>query len=97
MRLGTLLSNLDSLDLEMTIYVAGRHDDWSPDMDAVLLKEDVESDDWQAPAGLTYFLEVDIARDVVQDWQASGHAVDSPEEVVRVVMHYARWDAWPAE
>jgi hypothetical protein len=92
-----LLGSLDSLDPDLTIYVAGRHDDWSPDIDAVLLQEDVESNEWQAPDGLTYFLEVDIARDVVRDWRAAGHVVNSPEEVVRVVMHYARWDAWPTE
>ena len=97
MTLRTLLSNLDSLDGDRTIYVAGLHDDWSPDMEAVLLQEDVESDDWQPPAGLTYFLEVDIARAVVRDWQAAGHVVYGPDDLIRVVMYYARWDAWPTE
>jgi hypothetical protein len=97
MTLRTLLTNLDSLDADRTIYVAGRRNDWSPDMEAVVLQEDVESDDWQPPAGLTYFLEVGIARDVVRDWLAAGHVVSGPDDVIRVVMYYARWDAWPAE
>jgi hypothetical protein len=63
----------------------------------MLLREDVEDDDWKSPPGWHYFLEVFIALEVAQDWAKYRQRELSADEVVHVVMHYARWDAYPVE
>lgn len=95
--LGELLSNLGNLDPELTIFVDASPDEWTTESNAILLREEVEDDAWKAPPGWRYFLEVSIASDVAEDWATSRHRALSEDEIVGVVMHYARWDAYPAE
>jgi hypothetical protein len=95
--LGELLSDLAQLEPGLTIFVDASPDDWSVESQAILLREDVEDDTWKPPVGYRYFLEVDIASDVARSWsEMKGRHLEN-DEVARVVLHYARWDAWPAE
>ncbi|HEX3321763.1 MAG TPA: hypothetical protein VHR84_13735 [Terriglobales bacterium] len=61
------VQSLDSLDIDSTIYAA---EPWTPNSDVVLLRETdagvVTSQD--LAEGITYFLEVFIAREVLEDW-----------------------------
>lgn len=97
MTLGELLAQLDTLDPELTIFVDASPDEWTSESNAILLREDVEDDKWQPPPGWRYFLEVYIASDVARDWAKYRGRVLSADEVVAVVMHYARWDAYPVD
>jgi hypothetical protein len=95
--LGDLLAELDRLDPELTIFVDASPDDWTSASNAILLREDVNDDDSRPPSGWHYFLEVFIAREVAQDWAKYRERELSTAEVVDVVMHYARWDAYPLD
>lgn len=55
----------------------------------------VEPAEGKGPAGLTYLLEVSLARDVLDVWTSwRNGAQPSPEEAARAVIYYAQHDAY---
>lgn len=72
---------------DLTIFAA---EPWTPDSPAVSQLED-----GPPPDGLKYFLEVDLAAEVLEVWSAwrKGRSPSLPE-AVGAVIHYATFDAY---
>jgi hypothetical protein len=92
MKLIDLVTRLDALDVEATIYVG---QPWSADSAAIA---DVEPAAGGAPEsalreGLVYFIEVAVARDFLEDWVSSLDSVPSPLERCIRLIRYAMDDA----
>ena len=94
MTLGDVLSRLEELDDELSIY-AERRPEWSPESRAVLVDATDEASAPPEEEGLEYFLEVDLAREAVEVWsQWRDGATPTPEDRFAAVTHYAVYDAY---
>jgi hypothetical protein len=90
-----LIERLAELDDEDTIYAC---DPWTEDSDAMVALEDPESVDFGVPseaaeAGMKYFLEVSIAREVVEGWIPYLDEKPTLTEICQRVIEYAIDDA----
>jgi len=68
---------------------------WTPDSDAVVLREHAVN--YVAPSApdYRYLLEVDLAKEVIEVWSAwRGGTLPSPAEAAQAVIHYAEHDAY---
>jgi hypothetical protein len=94
MKLGQALESLDSFDADQTIYVQSDRP-IGADSEVVV---DFYSDDGEPPpsaAGMTYLLEVSIARDVLRVWSEwRNGGTPSTNEMVGAVVYYAEHDAF---
>jgi hypothetical protein len=102
MTLREAIARLDDFDAGATLYVEGRPDGWTAESDTgvgvALILEDEETGDVtetlpSEAEGRTYFLEVDVARDVLSGWEAHLDDRPSPAERVERIIYYARFDA----
>ena len=89
-----LLENLESLDDELTIY-AKSDPEWSPDSYAIACSplQDGTTKPPPEAVGMEYFLEVFIAKEVVEDLESIGQTKPSLQEICNAVIHYAKYDA----
>lgn len=89
--LAQVIDQLDSLDGELTIYAKSP---WTPSSPAVLTTEDDDGNPRAVPDGFD-FLEVDVAREVIQAWsvQRDGAQPSSAQKHAAVI-HYAKADAY---
>jgi hypothetical protein len=91
-----VVERLAELDDEDTIYAC---EPWTEDSDAMVAPEDPESSApfgiplEAADAGMNYFLEVLIAREVVEDWVASLGEKPNSTAICRRLITYAIDDA----
>lgn len=84
-----VMSALASADPEATIYVATPP---APHSAAMVC---IEPDEGGSPAGLTYLLEVSLARDVLHVWASWRNGKQpTPEEAARALIYYAQHDAY---
>ena len=74
------IAALDTLDEDDVIYA---RKPWSPTAAAMIGPDDLE------PAGFEYFLEVSVAREVLEG------PLLTLDERVRLLLHYAEYDAYP--
>jgi hypothetical protein len=89
-----VVARLDELDEELIIYVEGR-DNWSMSTPAVALSKMPDGDVPLERDGLRYFLEVDLAREVVEVWiEWRDGRVPTIEEACAAIIHYAENDAY---
>jgi hypothetical protein len=91
MNISEAIKQLDGLDDDDVIFV---RQPWTPHADCVVAKLDEE---YRVPssivgAGFEYFLEIAVAREVLEVF---GDRVPTDEEKLRLVMHYAEHDAYP--
>ena len=96
MTLREAVQRLAELDDEVTIYVQGAPEDWTPDSDAAVGVEDVEAEVESLPPeaeGRTYFLEVAVAREVLSGWASNLDHGPTLQETVERLIYYARYDA----
>ena len=92
MTLIKLMQKIESLDKESTIYV---DKPWTESSKALVLREP-ESGELPSEAkklGLSYFLEVSIARDFLEDWIVSLDTTPTPQEKCLRLIQYATNDA----
>ena len=88
-RLVDVMAALASADSEATIYVSLPIEPYS---DAVVCMEPDEGGD---PPGLSYLLEVSLARNVLRVWTRwRGGRQPSLEEAAKAVIYYAQQDAY---
>jgi hypothetical protein len=80
------------MDNDATIYVQGAPDSWTPEGEAGVGVEDVESLPAEAE-GRTYFLEVAVAKEVLSGWTGNLNHAPTVEETVERLIYYARYDA----
>jgi hypothetical protein len=90
--LGELIRGMDALDDEGTLFAARP---WSAGSDAACVVEDDESRQ-AVEAGLSYLLEVSVAKEVVETWGAwHGGRTPSATDAVRAIIYYAEHDTYP--
>jgi hypothetical protein len=85
-------SRLHVFDRESTIYA---REPWTPASDAIVA---VEPEDGGLPdtarrAGMTYFIEVFIALEVLEDWDSNVSVPPNPAARVQRLIEYAIHDA----
>jgi len=90
-----LVARLDELDDEDTIYAC---EPWTEDSDAMVAPDDQESVPFWVPpeaaeAGMKYFLEISIAREVLEGWTASLDEKPTLTAICQRLIEYAIYDA----
>lgn len=85
-----LIANVDQMDAEDVLFIKP---DWQPESEARVFRL---TDDYRAPdeakaLGYEYFLEVDVIRQVLEEFRNRADA--SLEEKCRRIIHYATYDA----
>lgn len=90
-----LIERLAELDDEHTIYAC---EPWTEDSDAMVALEDPDRKPYRIPleaaeAGMSYFLEVFIARDMVEGWLCNLDEKPTLAAICQRVIHYAIYDA----
>lgn len=87
-----LLANLDELDAEATIYA---RPPWGPDAAALVEHEPDQGGlpEKASNQGMTYFLEVFIAKELLEDWHSNQTTLPSKEETCNRIIEYAIHDA----
>jgi hypothetical protein len=93
-RLADIIARLSEFDEEDTIYA---REPWSAASDAMVAREP-EEDDGELPpevteAGLTYFLEIDLAMEFIEAWIASLNYEPSASAICERIIQYAVNDA----
>lgn len=83
--LGELLQRLDEFDRQLTIYAERP---WTAESRAEVRWEDPGESTLETSDGLSYFLEVSVAREEI-----AAHV--APDAVVETTIHYAEHDAFP--
>ena len=85
-----MLADIDQMDAEDVIFAKR---DWRPESEARVfrLTEDYRAPDEAQMLGYEYFLEVDVIRQVLEEFH--GRADASIEEKCKRVIHYAIYDA----
>jgi hypothetical protein len=94
--LGEAIARIGSLPPEATLYVVGEPEEWDADSDTAVGVEDVESKTPALPPeadGRVYFLEVAVAREVLDGWKQNLERAPTVDEEVERVIYYARFDA----
>lgn len=89
-----LVKRLSQLREDETIYA---REPWTPDSPALLHVQDVERGGDMVVGDFKYFLEVDIARDVVEvceEWRRAEGLKTTGRDRVAAVIHYAAHDAY---
>ena len=95
MTLAELLENLDGFDDNLTIY-AEKNPFFSPESRAITCPEEEVQNIYDKKQGLSYLLEVFIAKEVVQAWiEVHGDNKPSIEDICEAVIYYAENDAYP--
>ncbi len=92
MNLLQVISNLSDFDEDHTIYA---EEPWSPDSEAMVRPE---PEDGSVPGdasakGLTYFIEVFLAKEFLHDWAAGQPREPSSREKAERLIKYAVDDA----
>jgi hypothetical protein len=92
MKLHDVISRIDELDEDDTIFL---RPPWTEDSPAMVA---FESDDGGLPAeaeehGLGYFVEVAIAREILEDWEATRPTPPTVSERCARLIQYAVTDA----
>ena len=93
MILSVLLEKLDDFDDNSIIY-AERNPEWAANSRAVTCSQSECREVIDAPKDLSYFLEVNIAKEVVEVWKESCGLYPSTEDRCRAVIYYAENDAY---
>ena len=91
MTLAEAIARIDQLDEDSTILV---RTPWAPDAEALVapLTDGCVIPAEVSQAGYSYFLEVSVAREVLEGFPALDAVL---EKRVRLLQHYAEFDAYP--
>jgi hypothetical protein len=97
MTLSQVVQRLDSYDDELMIWARARTDlaDLTPDTEAVVAPELEDAEVWWEERGLSYVLEVDLAKEAIEVWrQWRDSAEPSAGQRCAAVIYYAVNDAF---
>ena len=103
MTLYEILQSIESHSEEATIFAERINGKFRPESRAVLiemtdeeLSMPVQEVAARRAAGTEYFLELFVAKDVLEGWQEYRQGAEiTPEEQTEVTIYYAENDAWP--
>lgn len=92
MKLREAIASLSSLNDEDTIYA---NEPWTAESDVVVMREPDAGGVPPAAAekGMTYFIEIFIAREFLEGWQQNEKRPLSLEEQCARLIYYATYDA----
>ena len=92
MKLIEIVENLNDFDADNTIYAI---EPWLPEVEAIVLPMSTTNELPESVRikGLTYFLEISIARDFLYDWESYCESPPSAFEKVSRLIQYALTDA----
>lgn len=94
MTLIELIERLDSIDDELTIY-AEKNPDWSANSLAVVCPEPEEGGVPDEARGMSYLLEVFLAKEVIEDMgEGRGGRGSTAQDKCEAVIYYAENDAY---
>ena len=97
MTLREVILSAASLPEEAMIYTNAEKNFWNPGTLCQLIEE--EEDDvviYREGQPLFYFLESSTLLEVIEGWQEISRGNEATEnDIVRVVIYYARYDSWP--
>jgi hypothetical protein len=93
-----IIATLDSIPLADVVSDVGptifARRPWTPDSDAVVLREHAVNHVAPSAPDHRYLLEVDLAREVIEVWSDwRGGAQPTPAQAAQAVIHYAEHDA----
>jgi hypothetical protein len=91
-RLGDAVRQIESLDQDLTIYA---QEPWNADSEIEFAPCDQRVMADMNSRGLTYFLEIFVAKEILENWVAERPRSDA--ERFAFVVYYARNDAFPEE
>lgn len=92
--LASLLDQIDELDDDRTVY-ASKRPTWSENSRAIACREPDDGPAPDAARGLTYLLDVDIAKGAIRVWSAwRGNIAPTTKDKVDAVIYYATHDAY---
>lgn len=92
MILSKLLENLDDFDDRLTIYVE-KNPEWSCNSRAVIPQSD-DGEKIVEQNGLKFFLEVYVAKEVIEVWEEKCRRKPSTEDICRAIIYFAENDAY---
>jgi hypothetical protein len=88
-----IVEHIDSLSNDLIIYSKGN--DWQPSSVAIMLPLPMYDPPPKAPEGMNYFLELDLAKEVLEVWRNWREGrMPSLEEACEAVIYYAEYDAY---
>jgi hypothetical protein len=90
MKLIDAVQQLESIDGDSAIYA---RQPWTPSSEARLAVEGSEEEKQTKAEGLRYFLEVFIAKEVLEDWSSTLKQSPSDEQSCARLIEYATNDA----
>lgn len=94
MTLAQLLENIESMDDDLTIYAAAEPL-WDESSEAVACREPDDASLPTEATGMTYLLEVSIAKEVVKVWSEwRNHRTPSASQKCEAVIYYAYNDSY---
>jgi hypothetical protein len=97
MTLAQVVQRLDDYEDELMIWARARLDlaDLAPDTEAVVAPALEDDSTWWEERGLSYVLEVDLAKEVIEVWRQDRDGADpSTAQACAAVIHYAVNDAY---
>ena len=94
MTLRKIISDLSTLSDDLVIY-ATKQDTWQVDARAMLVRDEDASAIGELMEDLAYFLEVDIAKEVIEVWSDwRDGRIPTEEERLDAVSYYASHDSY---
>jgi len=98
MKLYEVISQLDKYSDDQCIYAAQSNGTWFSESDAFVVPNPEDGATTQIIDGITavYFLEVFLAKEILEDWgNIAGKLSFSNDEKFMVALYYAKHDTWP--
>lgn len=93
MTIEEILNKIDELDQKATIYAEAKPK-WTCSSLAVVALEPPDNSLPPEAAGMEYFLEVAISKEVLEVWQQWRQRIPSTDEKCAAVIYYAENDAY---
>ena len=94
MKLKDVIEDLYELGGQNTVYISNQNA-WTEDSSVALVPYLVDGQDIQIPPGMEYFLEVELMKDVLEQWSCVRNG-KSPSycEKVDAILYYVQNDAY---
>ena len=94
MNLREIIGDIATLDTDLTIYL-DKNSEWSSSSSAIVAEEPEDGGLPNEAKGMEYFLEIDIANEVLDVWSNWRNGQEpSLEEKCEAIIYYAKNDAY---
>ena len=93
MTLAELIGKIDNFDDKLTIY-AEKNPIWTINSQAIICAQSEDGQIIDEPTDLRYFLEIDVAKEVIQVWSEWSGRKPTIEDKCAAIIYYAEYDAY---